>query len=343
MAGLASDIFSQREAFHAAFANGLQSILGQHSLGAFILACANASGQAVFDEALGPELTREYQALAQGLNDNNTAAGGTEDLEVFHCLQALGLENLPPTMLREILPWHLQFNAMRAFRPMRHAASVPETLQQAFDPNGFHFNKPFMLSEQFWEGQGYGHQLSAYYNKYPFADYHLLWVPDREQGRPQYLERPYHDLVWSLSHDLNTALPGFAMAYNALGAYASVNHLHFQSYLGEPLPVTRKIWRHNGGNEDYPLAVMRFEEPDEAWRFIETLHHMNQPYNLLYSGGEIYCIPRLRQGSHPQPDWSPGFAWRELCGDIVTAKRDDFDALSAQDITTALGHLSVTL
>jgi len=341
MTRLDTEIFSRPDAFHTAFVRGLKAILQQNSLGAFILTCANATTQPEFNDELQTGLEQAYQHLIQRSKANAQEAG--EDAQVFRQLQTLGLENLPPTAYRNLQPWLLQYNAMRAFRPLRHAASVPDTLRVPFDADGFHFNKPFMLREQLWEGQAYGHTLSAYYNKYPFAEYHLLWLPDRERQQPQFLTSAYHELVWRLCSDLNQGLPGFAMAYNALGALASVNHLHFQSYLGKALPITHGQWRHNGGDQDYPLTVLRFTEPDEAWRFIEQLHEMNQPYNLLYSTDAIYCIPRKRQGSYIQPDWSPGFAWRELCGDIVTVTEGDFQALTAQGIAMALGRLSVEL
>ena len=340
---LDTDLFSHPETFSTEFTAGLQRILGQHSLGAFILACANASGQAGLYQALGALLEAEYRDLRQDYLAGVEANGVAEDLQVFVRLLELGLENLPPTSTRTTGPWQLQFNAMRAFRPQRHAAQVPERLDIPFDPLDFHFNKPFMVKEQLWEGSGYGHILAAYYNKYPFADYHLLWVPDRDRQLPQFLPRQYHELIWQLCIDLNESLPGFAMGYNALGGFASVNHLHFQSYLGEPLPITYGLWQHNDGQQDYPLSVYRFHQPEEAWRLIQQMHEMNQAYNLLYTDEAMYCIPRLRQGTYEQPLWSPGFAWREVCGDMVTVEAEDFDRLTAQAIESELGKLKVVL
>lgn len=340
---LDTDIFSQPDVFDAAFTDGLQRILGQGSLGAFILACANASGQSDLNNALDAMLLSQYRQLKQAYLAGDHAKGVAEDLQVFRQLLDLGLENLPPTSLRTDGPWQLQFNSMRAFRPQRHAAQVPESLLIPFAPSGFHFNKPFMVKEQLWEGRGYGHTLSAYYNKYPFADYHLLWLPDREKQLPQFLLPQYHELIWQLCRDLNESLPGFAMGYNALGGYASVNHLHFQSYYGAALSISDKRWRHNEGDRDYPIDVYRFHEPAEAWRLIQQLHEMNQPYNLLYTAEAMYCIPRKRQGDYVQPSWSPGFAWREVCGDLVTVERQEFDRLSAQVIELELGKLGIVL
>lgn len=333
------DIFHNIETFHEAFVNGLHNILDQDSLGAFILCCANATNQQAISGNMMAALSQSFARLCE----SDTQSANAEDQQVFQKLREIGLQNLPSTVVRQENPWQLQFNAMRAFRPMRHAASIPDTLKVDFNAEGFHFNKPFMLKERFWEGRLDGRLLTAYYNKFPFADYHLLWLPDRDRQAPQYLTREYHEYAWRMCYELNTRLPGFAMAYNALGAYASVNHLHFQSYLGVALPITDARWQHNGGGEAYPVAVNRFTESDPAWEWISHLHQINQVYNLLYTAEAVYVIARQRQGRYHQPEWSPGFAWREVCGDIVTTTETDFQSLDSDRISSALKTLYVKL
>jgi len=232
---------------------------------------------------------------------------------------------------------------MRGFRPLRHASKAPVGLHVPFKPDDFHFNKPFISKELFWQGEFQGHGLAAYYNKFPFADYHLLWVPDREQEHSQYQQQTYHHLIWALVDELSSALPGFAVGFSSMGGCASVNHLHFQSYLGDRLSVERNCWRHNGGDEAYPLSVSVFHRPEDAWLLIQQFHAQNQPYNLLYTRDKIYCLPRLRQGSIQLPEWSPGFAWREVCGEMLSVKREDYLCLSQQDIEACLAQWRVDL
>ncbi|MBD3670416.1 MAG: hypothetical protein HUJ29_06550 [Gammaproteobacteria bacterium] len=343
MSLLGHEPFNDQDAFGHAFSVGLESILEQGSLGAFILSCANAYGQASLHHVLSAKLELHYRDLLEALDGGQAVPGSDEDRTVFAELSEIGLDHLPLAESRPCGPWQLQYNAMRAFRPMRHAAAAPESLQQPFNVDGFHFNKPFMLKEQFWEGRAGRHGLSAYYNKFPFADYHLLWVPDREAELPQYLLQPYHELMWRLCDDLGSRINGFALGYNALGAFASVNHFHFQSYIGEPVPIVSDRWQHNGGNEAYPLSCFRFDSPDEAWCLIQELHSGSQPYNLLYTKGMMYCIPRQYQGRYPQPSWSPGFAWREICGDMVTVRRRDYEELTDDVIAAALATAAVTI
>ena len=256
---------------------------------------------------------------------------------------ALGLENLPATEKRQLGPWSVQYNAIRGFRHTRHATDSPEALLIPFDTNGFSFNKPFMLQEMFWQGTFRGHTLSAYYNKFPFADYHLLWVPDRELGQSQYLQQAYHHLIWQLVEELSPVLPGFAMGYSSIGACASVNHLHFQSFIGKPLAVTEPCWRHNGGDQEYPLQAHVFTQAKDAWQLIEQLHLQNQPYNLLYSHGRIYCLPRQKQGSVELPAWSPGFAWREVSGEMLSLSRADYLDMSRETIESSLACWRIEL
>ena len=332
-------IFADPETLHAAFAAGIEAMLAQGTLGAFVLGCANAGNQWSLQRALGGALVAEFARLQDGLRAGRLAVANAEDLAVFERLAAWGPERLPPTARRAAGPWRLQYNALRALRPQRHAATVPATLRQAFNPEGFHFNKPFMDRERLWEGRWRGHALAAYYNKFPFADYHLLWVPHRGEGLPQYLTAETHALMIELTRELGAGLPGFAMSFNALGAMASVNHLHFQSYVGEPLPITASHWRHHGGARDYPLSCEVDDRADSSWRFIESLHAANQPYHLLYTPRHVYCIPRKRQGSYAQPSWSAGLAWCEACGDLVTTTEQDYAALTAEALTATLAGL----
>lgn len=336
-------LFDDLNSFQQGFRQGLTQILQQPGLGAFILACANVNNQHDLQESMADDIDRQYRLLKARFMSAETAAGSPEDRQVFQSLMALRLENLPVTERRQLGPWSVQHNTMRGFRPMRHASESPSRLLLPFDTYGFSFNKDFMLQEMFWQGQWRGHGLSAYYNKFPFADYHLLWVPDREQAHSQYLQPVYHHLIWELLQELAPVLPGFALGYSSIGACASVNHLHFQSYLGEPLTVTKSNWKHNGGSDDYPLQVFVFQQPEAAWHLIEQLHQQNQPYNLLYGDNAIYCLPRQLQGSIALPDWSAGFAWREMSGEMLSMSREAYLNLTRQELESALAQWRVEL
>lgn len=333
---MAPHIFQSVESFEQAFIDRLKKLLQNTNLATFVLACANASRQEVLLSALSPAIESQYRQLQSLFRQGRLDTAKAEDRTLFAYLVELGMEHLPATEQRWLGPWSVQYNILRGFRPLGHGAEAPAVLHLPFDSQGFSFNKPFMLEELFWQGELASHSLAAYYNKFPFADYHLLWVPDRLSAHPQYLRSHYHRLIWQMQQDLCLSLAGFAVGYSAMGACASVNHLHFQSYMGEALSITHGCWQHNGGVEEYPLAVFVFQDPDEAWRLIDQLHQQNQPYNLLYTQTAIYCLPRRRQGSVALPDWSPGFAWREVCGEMLCLHRDGYLSLTRQELENTL-------
>ena len=114
-----------------------------------------------------------------------------------------------------------------------------------------------------------------------------------------------HEYVWRLVQYLGRSMPGVRVGYNALGAFASVNHLHLQLCVRDrPLPVEHGCWRHHGGERAYPVDCLVCSSADQAWGVIAQLHEQNTAYNLLYAPGRLYCLPRKKQGEFPLAEWS---------------------------------------
>ena len=68
-------------------------------------------------------------------------------------------------------------------------------------------------------------------------------MPDRQRCLPQYLVWEVHEYTWRLVQHLGKSLPGVRVGYNALGAFASVNHLHLQLFVRQqPLPIEHRRW-----------------------------------------------------------------------------------------------------
>jgi hypothetical protein len=169
---------------------------------------------------------------------------------------------------------------------------------------------------------------------------HGLVVPEREACLPQFLTREWHEYAWELVAELAGALPGFGLGYNSYGAYASVNHLHFQCFVRErPLPLADPRWRHNGGLEPYPAHCRVFTEAANAWVYLDRLHRAEVPYNLVYLPDRLYCLPRARQGDYAHAPWAGGHAWYELAGGVVTFRRADFEGLDAAAVATELSRV----
>lgn len=335
--------FSSPDAYREAFAAGLREMLdGYDELGVFILVLANAM---IDDRAwaqLATPLRRKFKRLAarQGVSLDDAR----DDQQVFTRLLEIGFDQIGPIRLRHAGPWELQYNPLRSLRPARMMTRSVAGISAPFNPDQFHFARPFLRKETFWRGELAGRQISLLYNKFPFVRMMGLLVPEIREGRPQYLQQVDHQYLWRLLDALHTPLPEVGIGYNSYGAYASVNHLHFHLFMrSRPLPIAAADWTHNGGDIDYPAHCHRFDSEPEAWRFIQELHGRRIPYNLVCLPGRLYCLPRIPQGIRELPDWSGGFAWFEMAGCCVPQGEMAFQTLQAQQLGTELEAASALL
>ena len=335
------------EAFRQAFGQGLLDMLARHDdFGVYILALANATNDSVLWPQLERLLTERHYHLGAltsvGLRQGRRIDAPEDDLAVFLKLMAIGFEHLGRLETRRAGPWEVQFNPLRALRPPRNSGLRVDGLRKPFNPEGFHFDKPFLAREIFWQGALLERPVALLYNKFPFAPLHGLLVPDKAAGLPQWLTPAWHDYAWRLTETLGAHLPGFGLAYNSLGAQASVNHLHFQTFLSiEPLPLQHPDWQHNGGATVYPSACTVFTSAREAWCHLDELHQRQAAYNLVYLPGRVYVLPRRHQGDHPVPAWISGHAWYEMAGGVTTFNREDYERLTETDIAQALAHVGL--
>ena len=336
--------FHSEDSLREAFVTGLRQLLDQPGLGVYILAHANASFDGAVYQLLQQPLRQRYAQLVkscrEALGNGREMAGAPDDQLVFLKLMAIGFDGVQLTEFRQAEEWELQFNPIRAFRPARMAQAAVKGIHKPFKPDGFHFNKPFLRKEVFWSGQLQGLEVELLYNKFPFTPLHGLLVPERRSREPQFLSHPYHLYIWKLTEWLGRGIPGLGFAYNSYGAYASVNHLHFQMFVRDtPLPLTSARWRHNGGALDYPTDCEVYDSVARAWRRLDDLHRSNTSYNLLYLPGRLFCLPRKTQGDYKHGPWTQGFAWHELAGGITTFSRADYETLDAPAIRAELAKL----
>ncbi len=340
------DIFSSQDGFVDSFKQGLASLLHDYNeLGVFILVLANVS----FDPGLQQELERKVHARYKLLRRSFKRSprhfyldDARADVRVFRKLLRIGMSGLQHTEFRDVGPWELQFNQLRSFRPSRIADTKVDGIYAPFSIDRFHFNKPFLMKEIFWEGSLAGRRTSLFYNKFPFMPMHSLVVPERGACRPQFLRHDDLIYLWRLSEQLGDTMPHVGFGYNSYGANASINNLHFHMFVREkPLPLLRDEWLHNGGEMAYPVGCAQFTELDEAWGFISGLHRQKVSYNLVVVPGRVYCLPRNRQGSYSHATWNTGFAWYEMAGGIASVSREVYESLSAEQITRELELLEI--
>ena len=227
------------DAFRRLFARSLSDMLSPDQAGACILVLANSLQDTGLSNELKSALNVNFREVQQGIRQGSLDITD-DDLAVFTAIENAGVEPLSCWQRFRVGDWELVYNPMRALRPARASSEAVSCITQPFDAARFNFNKPFLKPEILWQGDWHGIELRVLYNKFPFAPFHLIVVPDPSLQMPQYLTAEYHALIWSLLVQQQSVLPGFAVGYNSLGACASVNQLHFQSIIREdPLPIER--------------------------------------------------------------------------------------------------------
>ncbi len=349
------DIFTSEQCFWDAYQRKLALLLREEEdapdfgLGAFVLVCANAYFNSQVLSVLEFDLQHSYSRLramcadflSRGRLFNDRYA---EDLLVFLKMALVGLEKLQVTEHRQVGDWNVQFNHLRSFRPQRSAAQPVASIDISFTDRMFYYDTRILERESFWCGELLGRHSCLLYNKYPFARLHSLLLPEPERRLPQVLNPEILAWAYEAVKVLSTSLPGFGLGYNALGTFASVNHLHFQTFI-EPrgLPINGKNWQHNGGPEEYPLPCRIFEDWKSTWSWIEEIHrHDKFSYNLIIMAGRIYGFERRRQGTYKHSAWTSGFAWFELAGNMLTFSRDDYVHFSPEMVTREFKKISLT-
>jgi hypothetical protein len=339
-----SSPFNSASALEHNFADGLAAMLENHrGLGVYILVLANAAYDKTLWAQLAPALAQRHANLAAAVADTlrrgETLTEPDDDLMVFLKLAMIGFDRLGTLQSRRDGPWQVHFNPLRALRPPRASGHAFESLLRPFSRAGFHFNKPFLAREVLWQGELAGKPARLLYNKFPFARLHGLLVPEPQRELPQVLAPELHGWAWDVC--AQSGVPGLCLGYNSHGAGASVNHLHFQSFVeDDPLPVQAVRFVHNGGPTAYPLPCKRFDDPLDAWLEIDRLHQQNLPYNLVYSPGSVHCIARVPQDSDALHAQSRGYGWSEMAGAVTLFSREAYDVLDASAFEAVLARFA---
>lgn len=315
------------ETFRRQFSDGLSRMLSPDGVGAFILVLANSLQHQDLHAQLLPGLGEHFDALKAG------GEGSDDDLGVFATLASEGMRDQQCWHHRRAGCWELVYNRMRRLRPERLSSKKFDAISQPFDARQFNFNRPFLEPEILWQGEWRGRHFRVLYNKFPFAPWHLLIVPEADAGQPQHLNAETHTMLWELVSAQQHSMPGFGIGYNSLGAGASVNHLHFQGFVrSEPLPVESRHWRHHDGEEPYPLECHVVDSAEQAGEMIEQFQRQHQPFNLLYRPGLCYLLPREPQGVAAAERWARGIAWYECSGVFTLDDKALLNSLTQQRI-----------
>ena len=332
-------IAENSDQFKQLFVDKLKTMLSDDELGAFILVLANSRQDAFLKAELADALQKNFVAL-KGRYATGALEATKDDLDVFRQLLDIELDGIPLWQTRTTAEWEVALNDIRRLRPARASSQHFKSIKQHFDETKFHFNKPFLKPEILWQGDYEGAAISVLYNKFPFSGYHLLIAISPEKNQPQLMTEENHQLISSLAVNVAKLVPGFGIGFNSLAAGASVNHFHAQGFVRQqPFPIEADRWRHNGGNQEYPLAVRHFTNSVKSWRYLNRLIEEDIAFNCVYREQSCYVVTREYQGSVSLPGWLSGAGWLDVAGVMTVSDRETFQSLAADEIEAGLASL----
>ncbi|CAA3031962.1 GDP-L-galactose phosphorylase 2-like [Olea europaea subsp. europaea] len=185
-------------------------------------------------------------------------------------------------------------------------------------------------------------------NVSPIEYGHVLFIPRILECLPQRIDQDSFLLALYMAAEAGN--PYFRLGYNSLGAFATINHLHFQAYyLAVQFPIekapTRKITTTNGGVKI--CDVLNYPVRDSCI----CLQDNNIPYNVLIadSGKRIFLFPQcyaekqaLGEVSSELLDTRVNPAVWEISGHMVLKRKEDYEEASEQNVWRLLAEVSLS-
>ncbi|KZV44491.1 GDP-L-galactose phosphorylase 1 [Dorcoceras hygrometricum] len=195
---------------------------------------------------------------------------------------------------------------------------------------------------------------------------HVLLIPRILECLPQRIDR--ESFLLALYMAVEAGNPYFRVGYNSLGAFATINHLHFQAYyLATPFPIERapskKITTTKDGVKisdilNYPVRGLVFEGGNSLEALSNAvsdacicLQQNNIPHNVLItdSGKRIFLFPQcyaekqaLGEVSSELLDTQVNPAVWEISGHIVLKRKKDYDEASNENAWRLLAEVSLS-
>ncbi|ESW14301.1 hypothetical protein PHAVU_008G269600 [Phaseolus vulgaris] len=203
-------------------------------------------------------------------------------------------------------------------------------------------------------------------NVSPIEYGHVLLIPRIFECLPQRIDRESFLLALHMAVEADN--PYFRLGYNSLGAFATINHLHFQAYyLALPFPIekapTKKIANLNGGVKisellKYPVRGLVFEGGDTVEDLSNVvsdacicLQNNNIPFNVLISdcGKQVFLLPQcyaekqaLGEVDAELLDTQVNPAVWEISGHMVLKRKKDYDEASEGNAWRLLAEVSLS-
>ncbi|KAK4564988.1 hypothetical protein RGQ29_006864 [Quercus rubra] len=188
-------------------------------------------------------------------------------------------------------------------------------------------------------------------NVSPIEYGHVLMIPRLVDYLPQRID--HKSFLFAVHMAREAADPLFRVGYNSLGAFATINHLHYQvgrRGLCDKGVVVSELW-------NYPTRGLVFEGgntirnlSDVVASFCIFLQNKNIPFNVLISdcGKGIFLFPQCfaEKQAHGEVsqellDTQANPAVWEINGHIVLKRRKDFDDASEAYAWRLLAEVSL--
>lgn len=284
----------------------------------------------------------------------------------------------------KVLPGEFGFIAQ--LNEGRHLKKRPtefrvDQVLQPFDPLKFNFTKAakeellfcFECSENLQHGEYMAEGVvgdgtnAVIINVSPIEYGHVLLVPRIVDQIPQRIDMDSLQLALDMAVEAHN--PFFRLGYNSLGAFATINHLHFQAYyLAVPFPVERASTsllvsrKKNKGVKiselvHYPVKGLVFESAENLQELALSvakccciLQDKNIPFNLLIAdcGSLVYLFPQCYAEKQARGEVSTEFletqvnpaVW-EISGHIVLKRKEDYERASEDYAWRLLAEVSL--
>ena len=279
----------------------------------------------------------------------------------------------------------LQLNEGRATKKRPTEFRVDRVVQE-FDEKKFNFTKVSMQEVLFQIDFSASHETEidpdatagrspdlVMINVSPIEYGHILLVP-RVLDRLTQTITP-HTMKLALQFTAAVGTPYFRLGYNSLGAYATINHLHFQGYyLLAPYPVERSPTiplSHSFLHSEHISLSKLAGYPVQGWVFEMTeafdqavlsmaevvgrvcmqLQEMNIPHNVLICdcGARVFVWPQCyaekqSMGVVPEKLLDTGVnpAAFEIAGHVILKRRTDYEDMTQRDVCDLLSAVSLT-
>jgi len=251
--------------------------------------------------------------------------------------------NIDRTIRENVGEFILQYNFIRGFRPKREARKTEMPLDLPFNKDKFNYADERECDPEVFDSQKYSDTLSVdfLFNRYPFAPYHFLWVPNRKTGKHNQFIDPEKDseileAAWNLVTQEGYG-KGLWVCYNSNGAHASVNHFHLQGFFltkdWQP-PIEQVFEEHDGSSslKHYLKNAKWISLSDGVNGLKENIKEVNERYKKGEKMAYHFCMtpegtaffPRKHQGDDnyfallQKANFTTGLAFFEMLFEIIS-------------------------